>query len=460
MSRLAPLHSTARRAAHGGWIAFFLAFSAHVQALPAFARQTGQSCVACHAGGQFPELTPYGRMFKLTGYTTGTRGIPLSVMGIVSETKAKQNHDAMGAPIAPNDSNVIADGASLFIAGKVTERVGLFSQFTYLASDPGTGKGHFGSDNFDLRYADRFVTPARDIVWGVTLHNNPGMQDVWNSSTVWGYPYIGSSQGAFGGAPYAPVLEGALAQQAAGVTAYAYFNQHFYVEAGAYKTADGMFSFLSIGNKSGSQNYPQTFLDGYAPYFRLAYTQEWGAHNVMVGVTGLDVLLVPLDSLSHRPLYGVGTTDNRDIGFDVQYQYLLAPHTLTAAFRIINEAINDKSGQAGYAGPLVLNSLMAKVSYVYRARYGVSAAVRHVSGSRDPAYAVGDGTNAYTMSALGSPDTTVWTPELFWLPMENIRVGFQYNFFTKYLGASSNYDGNGRNASDNNAAFLYFWVAF
>src|SRR5665647_3891500 len=30
-------------------------------AVPAFARQTGQNCVACHAGGQFPELTPYGR---------------------------------------------------------------------------------------------------------------------------------------------------------------------------------------------------------------------------------------------------------------------------------------------------------------------------------------------------------------------------------------------------------------
>ena len=43
------------------------------RALPVFARQTGQNCVACHAGGQFPELTPYGRLFKLTGYTLGER---------------------------------------------------------------------------------------------------------------------------------------------------------------------------------------------------------------------------------------------------------------------------------------------------------------------------------------------------------------------------------------------------
>src|ERR1035437_1867475 len=54
------------------------------RAVPAFARQTGQNCVACHAGGQFPELTPYGRMFKMTGYTIGERTVPLSVMGVAS----------------------------------------------------------------------------------------------------------------------------------------------------------------------------------------------------------------------------------------------------------------------------------------------------------------------------------------------------------------------------------------
>jgi hypothetical protein len=39
-------------------------------AVPAYARQTGQNCVACHAGGQFPELTPYGRLFKLVTVQT------------------------------------------------------------------------------------------------------------------------------------------------------------------------------------------------------------------------------------------------------------------------------------------------------------------------------------------------------------------------------------------------------
>src|ERR1022692_5197305 len=36
------------------------------QALPLFARQTGMACLACHT--VYPELTHFGRMFKLNGY--------------------------------------------------------------------------------------------------------------------------------------------------------------------------------------------------------------------------------------------------------------------------------------------------------------------------------------------------------------------------------------------------------
>src|ERR1700687_4363895 len=82
-------------------LGLFQAFDA--QALPVFARQTGQSCVACHAGGQFPELTPYGRMFKLTGYTLGERTIPLAAMATGDLTQTRRNHDAAGNAISPKD---------------------------------------------------------------------------------------------------------------------------------------------------------------------------------------------------------------------------------------------------------------------------------------------------------------------------------------------------------------------
>src|SRR5665647_2743974 len=44
------------------------------RAVPSFARQTGLSCTACHT--VFPELTPFGRLFKLGGYTMSKSSKP------------------------------------------------------------------------------------------------------------------------------------------------------------------------------------------------------------------------------------------------------------------------------------------------------------------------------------------------------------------------------------------------
>src|SRR5271169_1554555 len=46
-----------------------IGFARPAQALPSYARQTGQPCGTCHT--DFAGLTPYGRLFKLGGYTAG-----------------------------------------------------------------------------------------------------------------------------------------------------------------------------------------------------------------------------------------------------------------------------------------------------------------------------------------------------------------------------------------------------
>jgi hypothetical protein len=43
--------------------------SAH--AVPSYSRQTGLPCASCHYAP--PELTPFGRTFKLEGYTFATK---------------------------------------------------------------------------------------------------------------------------------------------------------------------------------------------------------------------------------------------------------------------------------------------------------------------------------------------------------------------------------------------------
>ena len=46
-----------------------IGFAPPAEALPSFARQTGQPCGSCHT--DFAGLTPYGRRFKIGGYTYG-----------------------------------------------------------------------------------------------------------------------------------------------------------------------------------------------------------------------------------------------------------------------------------------------------------------------------------------------------------------------------------------------------
>ena len=150
-------HSRIIRALAFALVGYALGAPTIANALPAFARQTGQQCATCHAGGQFPELTPFGRMFKLTGYTIGTRTIPLSAMAVASVTKSTTpTEDAAFA----KDAVALFQTGSVFVAGKITDKSGIFAQATYNNydhQDPVSGRwrGKWGSDNLDLRYADQ-----------------------------------------------------------------------------------------------------------------------------------------------------------------------------------------------------------------------------------------------------------------------------------------------------------------
>src|SRR5256885_2792135 len=62
------------------------------RAVPAFAQQTGQPCKSCHVGGFGPELTPFGREFKLGGYTPRSHdSIPVAAMAIASLTPTRND---------------------------------------------------------------------------------------------------------------------------------------------------------------------------------------------------------------------------------------------------------------------------------------------------------------------------------------------------------------------------------
>ena len=76
--------------------AAFLAVSiGPAEALPSYARQTGQPCAACHTA--FPELTPFGRRFKIGGYTMGGgewKGPPIAAMYMPTFTHTQSAQDS------------------------------------------------------------------------------------------------------------------------------------------------------------------------------------------------------------------------------------------------------------------------------------------------------------------------------------------------------------------------------
>jgi hypothetical protein len=430
-------------------------FSAPANAVPSYANQTGQSCVACHAGGQFFELTPYGRLFKLTGYTQGEKTTPLAAMIIASYTSIAKNDDGAGGKVATQDNTAILDTASLFVAGKFTDNIGSFAQFSTSLQGGNDAFGNAGSsgvatDQFDVRYADRKVDGNSDLIWGATLHNNPGVQDVFNSSSsAFSFPMQGPANGTPSGLDVpATQIEGGV-NHVLGTGGYVYLNKAIYAELSAYQSASGAASFLRYGAAPGYVN-----LDGNSFYARLAYTHDWGPHSIMLGGLAFDTKVFSNDPLSGAPLSDLGSTHYRDVGVDAQYQYILSPHTVTAHFRAINEAIDDSNNLVFANKSNTLNTMMARINYVYRDKYGASLAYKEATGSSDA--------TAYAGNTSLTPDTQVWTPEVFWTPVQNVRVGLQFNFFTKYQGSVNGYDSASglRNASDNNSTYAYMWTAF
>ena len=418
-------------------------------AVPSYARQTGEACVACHVS--FPELTPFGRLFKLSGYTLGTRQLfPVAGMAIASITRtgSTQGNDAA----FPKNNQFAVESGSLFIAGKVTDNLGLFSQWTYNNLHPSTlpdGSTRLGGqvtvDNNDIRLADHIAKSDLDLIYGLTLNNNPTVQDVWNSTPAFSYPYQNSNvAGTWGNTPPSPLIAGGLAQQVAGLSAYAFLNKHWYVELGGYQAAEGMFSVLSQNVDIGNR------LQGTNPYWRFAYSTDWGANSLSLGMFGLDARINTDSTDSGSP-----TDHTRDQGFDMQYQYLSDPTSISAQLSWIKENTDWDASHLNVDRAFAnsnLNSYRAKVSYWYQHKYGVTLGYFNVQGSSDPLQ--------YTNSASGSPNSNGYVAEFNYMIRPYWRLGLQYTGYLKYMGATNNYDGNGRNARDNNIAYLYTWVAF
>ena len=195
----------------------------------------------CHTA--YPQLTLFGRLFKLGGYTmTAQQTVqlqdsaqapslrldlipPVSAMVISSMTSVSRD-----VPGEQNRSMAFPQELGLFFGEAISPKLGTFLQLTY---DP--AEGSISIDNADIRFANNGKIAGQNVLYGFTINNSPTVQDVWNSTPVWGFPWVSSDVAP---APMAATLiDGALGQQVMGIGAYALWNGRIYTEASFYRSA-------------------------------------------------------------------------------------------------------------------------------------------------------------------------------------------------------------------------------
>lgn len=423
------------------------------RSVPSFARQTELACSNCHT--VFPELNSFGRLFKLNGYTLSSDQ--------AIESKGSGDKDNLKLPKIPpfsaalqasysnlskpfqgtQNGNVgFPQEFSFFFAGEISPHIGGFLQVTW--DDQSTA---FDFDRIDIRYANQGTLAKRDIIYGLTLNNGPTIQDVWNSTPAWSFPYASSGVAPTPGA--SPLISGGLEgleQRFAGLGAYALYNNLVYAEFSLYRsTAQGEVPHPPDSTSTNVTN-------GVAPYWRLALQHQWPEEYLSGGTFGFSGKFYPT---------GISGSTNTftDIGADAQSTTRFGSGMLTAHAMWVHEKQNLDAAFAAGATQNPSNNLnLFKIdaNYYFDQRYGIAAAFFTTSGDSDTLLYTPGLNTGYSG---GKPNSSGEIIELDYLPWLNTKLALQYVIYSKFNGASNNYDGFGRNASDNNTLYVLAWLA-
>jgi len=475
------------------------------EALPSYARQTGQPCGACHT--DYPSLTPFGREFKLGGYTLGggkyqttlfpteanspkspppiaTKAAPaggssgqtatgdgavwvppISMMTIVGFTNTQAPQDPTGSPYHANN-NVVVAPLSFLYGGAITEHIGAFAQVTYNNApfgpqDPADPYSQFQWtwDNTDIRYANTGTIGATGITYGITANNSPTVQDPWNSTPAWSFPYAVSSLAPTPAA--GTLIDGALAQHVVGAGGYAWIKSLLYVELSGYGTLSP-----DVQPKLGADPFASPgLIDGTAPYWRVALEPHWGSNWLEVGAFGMVARVHPWTfTMGPNGFYENSTfpqTDRyNDVAFDSQYQYQGSNYWITLRGSYINETQTlDASFPNGLSSnpsdKLNTLKLLGSLAYGDDNRIVLTGQYFDTWGTSDPllyaglASGLSPNSNGYIAEVAYIPFMKSAAP--IW-PWANVRVGLQYTYYNKF-------DGTAVGAQSNNTLFLYAFYA-
>ncbi len=429
-------------------------------AVPSFARQTGFACSVCHT--MFPELTPVGRTFKLTGYVMNKDGAshpsvpPVAGMVQLSYTHTKQtpppgslpeNSWSLHALSSENDTVGTPQAASLFYGGQIYGHWGALVQGTYANTN-----NRFYVDQSEIRYANSIPLCGKNLVYGFTFNNNPTSEDPWNSLPAWSYPYGFSNIGAAPVTPVAAPLIFSLSSQVGGMGAYGYWDNWIYIDTSVYRT-----SLDGITAPFGAGNHPLgAYTDGGIPYWRLAITHQYGPHSFEIGTYGLAAR-----AYSNYP--GAPADNYTDEGFDAQYQYIMGQQDFSVETTWLHEQqdlagsvkVGAASSEANYLDTFKING-----NYYYRTSHcgqvGGSIGYFSTTGSDD---ATLYGT---AVDPTGNPNSNGELLELDYMPPwhDYGPSGFGFAKFTLQYVIFNQFNGVRSGASGNNTLYLLAWFMF
>ena len=298
-----------------------------------------------------------------------------------------------------------------------------------------------------------------DTTFGLTLNNSPTVQDVWNTTPVWGFPY---TETATSGTPdAAPLIGDALAQNTIGLSAYAWIDHSVYAEVGAYTSPSaGTVSWLGADPEDPGN------IHGLAPYGRLAWQGMAAGGTLELGAFGMKAALYPERDMSS------GLTDHySDIGFDASWQKQTASgDVISFQTRYIHESKDLQascalgligSGSSPNCANVGLSEWRGDIGYHWHNKLGARVGAFSISGDSNSDLYDGPAASPDSNGVLVQLDYAPWADGNG--PMGNrlnLQFGAQYTAYGKFNGASQNYDGAGANASDNNVFRIYSWLAF
>ena len=400
------------------------AWASSADALPSFAQQTGQPCAQCHVGAFGPQLTPYGRDFKLFGYVNGDGKNTLPTVSAVltgSYTRTEADRKVI-AGYRTND-NLAAQSGLFAYAGRLPGKIGAFAEVAYDAIHQ-----TWAIANVDFKRAFQIDAFRKDLVFGLDANDRPGVQDLWNSTPAFEF---NTSTSAFAGSPSnAPLMDGKLAGRVAGAGVYGMWNNTLYGEVTAYRPLnDEMLWRVGLPRAATADRY-----DGVGPYWRVALQHDFGEHNYAeVGGYGVSATRFPSD----RDQAGVDRLT--DTGIDATYQYL-SPRQIFAAHATWIREDDDLSASTAlnHTAPQDhLNVYRADALYTYDNTWTPAVELFQTAGSRDA---------KFFKTANGLPDSRGYVLELSYTPWgkarspviwANTRITARWIAYTEFNGATS-----------------------